>query len=99
MEGGATESDGNKQPETRRRRSSALVAVVPASILAALTFAAGLAGSTTCEGGLCTLSDLFFAATPIVWIGAWIGFSLLISVFRRAVAAADRRGTHSSGAQ
>ena len=57
-------------------------------MLAAVPFAIGVEGRlhppTTCEGGICTLSELYFYAIPFVWAGGWIGFSLLISVVRRS---------------
>jgi hypothetical protein len=96
MESGGSDSAPREPAKSARHYPSALLAIVPATLLAAVPFAAGVEGRlhppTTCEGGICALSELYFYATPIVWIAGWIASSLLIFAFRRLKAAVtDRR--------
>jgi hypothetical protein len=85
----------------KRRYPSALLATVPATLLAAIPLAAGVDGRlhppTTCEGGICTLSEIFFYVAPVVWIGTWGGVSLLIWGLRKAAVAAERRRAQRAG--
>jgi hypothetical protein len=85
----------NEVPKKRRRYASALLAMVPATLLAAIPLAAGVEGRVhrpnTCEGGICVLSELYLYATPVVWVGAWIVFSLAIAGFRKLAAVSDER--------
>jgi hypothetical protein len=78
-----------------------VIATVPATLLAAIPLAWAIDGRLhpppTCEGGICTLSELFFYLVPIVWVGAWIAFSLLIWIFRTLAAAGERRRDRSAG--
>jgi hypothetical protein len=84
-----------------RRYSSVLIATVPATLLAAIPLAAGVDGRlhrpTTCEGGICALSEIFFYVTPLVWIGTWGVVSFLIWGVRKLGAAAERGRAESSG--
>ena len=84
-----TEDDG--APKRKRPLPSALLALVPATLLAAIPLSWAVFPSGPCDGALCGLSDIFFYVAPIVWVATWIGFSLLIWGFRVLVAAGDRR--------
>ena len=85
----------------RRRYPSALIATVPATLLAALPIAVGIDGRlhrpATCDGGTCALSEVFFYVAPAVWIVTWVGVSLLIWGVRKLAAVAERRRAQRAG--
>ena len=79
--------DTADQEPPRRPWPTALVALVPATLVAAIPLGLGVAGRYStpqnCESGMCGVSALFFYVAPVVWLVSWPLFGLIVLGIRK----------------